>query len=369
MKHQPSVLIVSASAGTGHLAAANALMGAFAARHPGVHAEHVDLLQLAPAWVRAVYSTGFEMVAAKAPRLWKGIYRATDGAAHDRAHWGPAAERLLFRSFRRLLRVRRWDLCLSTHFLPCQLGAGRPGFPPFELVVTDFEVHRIWVQRGVRRYFVATRAMAAELHARLPRVEVMATGIPISPAVAEAPGRDEARAALGLPAGRRIVLIAGGGLGIGVEESTLAALEGAPEDVLLIAVCGRNQAARERLTGLKAPPERLQVHGYLQGLVQWMAAADLIATKPGGLSVSESLALGRPLLLTRPIPGAEEGNTRAVTAEGAALAARSTAEMRAAFGRAFSEPGLLDRLAESARRIGHADAAARVVDAVVERLQ
>jgi len=369
MKRQPSVLIVSASAGTGHLAAANALMGAFAERHPDLHAEHVDLLRLAPAWVRAVYSTGFEVVAARAPRLWKGIYLATDGTTHDAALWAPAAERLLFRSFRRLLRVRSWDLCLSTHFLPCQLGARRPGFPPFEMVVTDFELHRIWVQRGVRRYFVATEAMAAELRGRLPRVQVLATGIPISPAVANAPPCGAARAELGLPLDRRIVLIAGGGLGIGVEESALAALEGAPADVLLIAVCGRNQAARERLAGLRVAPERLQVHGYLSGLVPWMAAADLIATKPGGLSVSEALALGRPLRLTRPIPGAEEGNTRAVTAEGAALAARTTAEMRAAFARAFGEPGLLEGLSEAARRIGRADAAARVADAVAERVR
>lgn len=360
-----SVLVVSASTGTGHMRAADAVTTAFAERHPRVAVEHVDLLGIAPRWVRAVYGTAYEMVAARAPRLWKEIYRLTDGDEHDRARWGPAAQRVLFRSFRWLLRSRPWSACLCTHFLPCQLAAGRAGFPPFGLVVTDFELHRVWVQRGVARYFVATEALVGELRTRAPGVPAVATGIPIDPGFSRAPGRGEARARLGLEADRPMTLVVGGGLGIGVEEAAVAALESAPDGVMVVAVCGRNETAREHLRGLGVTPERLQVHGYLPGLVTWMAAADLVATKPGGLTVSEALALGRPLLLTRPIPGAEEGNTRAVTAAGAALAARSAAEIRSGFARAFVEPGLLERLSATARALGRPDAAVRVADEVL----
>jgi processive 1,2-diacylglycerol beta-glucosyltransferase len=171
-----------------------------------------------------------------------------------------------------------------------------------------------------------------------------------------------------LPLDRQIVLVVGGGLGIGVEETTLAALAAAPDGVQIVVVCGRNEVARQRLAALGVGEERLQVHGYLPGLVSWMSAADLVATKPGGLSVSEALALGRPLLLTRPIPGAEEGNTRAVMAEGAALVARTDGEIREAFARVFGDAALLASLSETARRIGRADSAARVVDSVAARL-
>src|SRR6185436_18185116 len=118
------LLIVSASTGTGHLRAAHALVGA-AWAHGEVHPEHVDLLECAPAWVRSVYGAGYEVLAARAPWAWNGVYRATDGRRADGARWGAAALRLLFRDFRRLVRGGGWDACLCTHFLPCQLGGGR----------------------------------------------------------------------------------------------------------------------------------------------------------------------------------------------------------------------------------------------------
>jgi processive 1,2-diacylglycerol beta-glucosyltransferase len=232
------------------------------------------------------------------------------------------------------------------------------------MVITDFTLHRCWAQPRVRRYFVATETLAAELRGRIPGARVDATGIPVSPAVAAAPTRAEARAALELDVERPVALVMGGGLGIGVEEAVEAALASTPAEVQVVAVCARNEAARARLSALGIDDARLRVRGFERGMERWLAAADVVASKPGGLTTSEALALGKPLLLTRPIPGAEEGNTRAVVAEGAALAAHDDAEMRAAFARLFAEPGLLERLSAAARRIGRPRAAEAVVDAV-----
>ncbi|HEX8274292.1 MAG TPA: glycosyltransferase [Longimicrobiaceae bacterium] len=362
--HSNAVLIVSASTGTGHARAAEALRGALADRDPGLRVEHVDLLELAPRWVRAAYGSGFELMVARAPWLWERIYRRTDGDDRDRARWGPLAQRLLFREFSRLLLASPWRLCLCTHFLPCQLAAGRPGLPPFALSVTDFTLHRCWVQPGVRRYFVATDALAAELRPRVRGARVDATGIPIAGSFAAAPPREEARRALGLDAGRRTVLVMGGGLGLGVEEMATATLASGVRDLQVVAVCGRSADARERLEALGLPPERLRVCGYVDGVERYLAAADVVVTKPGGLTSSEALALGRPLLLTRPIPGQEVGNTRALTAAGAALAAPDGRALRGAVEEAFGAPGLLAGLADAARRIGRPAAAADVAEAV-----
>jgi processive 1,2-diacylglycerol beta-glucosyltransferase len=360
------VLIVSASTGTGHLRAAEALHDALVARGSAGRVEHVDLLALAPRLVRATYGSGYEVVAARAPRLWNHIYRLTDGDDADRARWAPLAAPLLFRAFRRLLLSHPWRLCLCTHFLPCQLAAGGAGLPPFALAITDFTLHRFWVQRAVRRYFVATDALAADLRRRAPGVRVDATGIPVAPAFAAPPERAVARAALGWDTDRPVVVVMGGGLGLGVEEAACAALATVPREVQVVAVCGRNEAGRARLASLGLPEERLRVLGYVGGVERLLAAADVVATKPGGLTVSEAVALGRPLVLLRPIPGAEEGNTRALTEAGAALPGQDEAAMRAAFGRVFREAGLRERLAAGARQIGRPGSAAAVAG-LVER--
>lgn len=362
---RPAVLIVSAANGTGHIRAAEAVREAFAAREPGLHVEHVELLSIAPGWVRTFYGSLFETVVSRAPRLWKEIYRVTDGSDQNRARWGPVAHRTLFREFRRLLKSGPWRVCLATHFLPAQLAAGRFGLPPLALVITDFGLHRFWVQRGVAQYFVATETMRNDLRRRrVRRTRIEVTGIPIAPAFAHAPSRHDARAELGLAQDRPVVVVMGGGLGIGVDEGVTAALQAAHPAVQVVAICARNEAARVRLCSLDIPPERLRVYGTVSGMERFLAAADVVAGKPGGLTVSETLAVGRPLLLTRPIPGAEEVNTRAVVQEGAGLCAATPQEMRDAFCRIFSEPGLLERLSLEARRIGRPHAAPDIVAAI-----
>jgi processive 1,2-diacylglycerol beta-glucosyltransferase len=362
---RPAVLIVSAANGTGHIRAAEAVREALAARDPGLHVEHVELLSIAPRWVRTFYGSLFETMVSRAPRLWKEIYRFTDGTDANQARWGPVAHRTLFREFRRLLKSGPWRVCVCTHFLPAQLAAGRFGLPPLSLVITDFGLHRFWVQRGVAQYFVATDTMATDLRRRrVRRSRIQVTGIPIAPAFAHAPSRAEARAELGLAHDRPVALVMGGGLGIGVEEATAAALQATYPAVQIVTICARNEAARVRLSSLGIPPERLQVHGTVRGMERFLAAADVVAGKPGGLTVSETLAVGRPLLLTRPIPGAEEVNTRAVVEEGAGLCASTEQEMRDAFHRVFAEPGLLERLSAEARRIGRPHAAPDIAAAI-----
>jgi processive 1,2-diacylglycerol beta-glucosyltransferase len=363
----PAVLIVSAANGTGHIRAADAVREAFAARDPGLQVEHVELLSIAPRWVRTFYGSLFETMVARAPRLWKEIYRVTDGDEQNHARWGPVAHRTLFREFRRLLKSGPWRVCVCTHFLPAQLAAGRFGLPPLALVITDFGLHRFWVQRGVAQYFVATDTMANDLRRRrVRRTRIEVTGIPIGPAFAHPPSCAHARTELGLAHDRPVALITGGGLGIGVEEATVAALQAAHPAAQIVAICARNEAARERLDALRLPRERLHVYGTVCGMERFLAAADVVAGKPGGLTVSESMAVGRPLLLTRPIPGAEEVNTRAVVQEGAGLCASTPAEMRDAFHRVFAEPSLLERLSAEARRIGRPHAA-RDIAAAIER--
>ena len=359
------ILVLSAAAGTGHVRAGDALAGAL--REAGAEAAHVEVLGLAPRWVCALYGRSFELLASRAPGVWRVLYEQSDGERVDRARWGPVAARTLFRRLRRLLGSRRWDYCLCTHFLPAQLLAGRGGAPPFGLVVTDFGLHRYWMQPRVQDCFVATPALAQAAALRLPRARVRALGIPTDPSFARLPAREAARRELGLDPGRPVALVAGGGLGLGLEAAVGAALGAEVPGLQLVVVCGRNVSVRDRLERWGVPADRLRVVGYTHAMDRWMAAADVVVTKPGGLTTSEALVAGRPLILTRPVPGHEQENARVLVGAEAALAAEGGGALRAALVRFFGDPALRERLAAGGRRLAAPDAARAIVGAVLER--
>jgi processive 1,2-diacylglycerol beta-glucosyltransferase len=364
----PGVLIVSAATGTGHRRAAEAVQDAFAETAPGLSVKHVDLLSLASRWVRTAYGDGFELLATRAPRIWGQVYRRTDAASPELARWGPLAHRILFREFRKLLLSRDWGACVCTHFLPGQLAAGGAGIPPFSMVITDLTLHHYWAQPRVGRYFVASERLAGELRARVPRVAVEATGIPVAPAFARAPGRAAARSELGIEADRVVALVMGGGLGIGVEETAQAAAAALVPGLQTIVICGRNAEAAARLSRRWAGDDRVRVLGYVDTVERYIAAADIVVTKPGGLTTSEVLAIGRPLLLTNAIPGQEEGNARVLTTSGAAVFAQSPAAVTGALRQILQDSGALERMAAAAREIARPMAAHRIAEVIASDL-
>lgn len=359
------VLVMSASAGMGHVSAGDALADAL--RAEGAVCEHIDVLDLAPRWVARAYAGSFEFLAHRAPRIWRGVYAWADGPDADAARWAPLARRLLFRGMKRVLGSGRWQYCLTTHFLPAQLVAGRPGIPPFGLVVTDYALHRYWVQPRVRDAFVGTRTLAEEAGRRLAGVRPWVTGIPIRPVFGRAPRMAEARALLELPADRPIALVMGGGMGVGIEAMSHATLAADVPRLLAVALCGRADEARARLER-STTRHALRTVGFTGDVERWMAAADVIVTKPGGLSTTEALAVGRPLILTRPLPGHEEANVATLVAAGAALSVPEPSGVRAQVERVFRDPALRLALAANARRTGAPNAAHDVVRIVLDGL-
>lgn len=361
------ILVVSASTGTGHHRAAEAIRESFASSDPTIHVEHVDLLDLAPRWIRATVGNGYELIATHTPRIWKQLYRRSDLPSPDLARWGPAIHRTLFREFRRLLLSCDWGACVCTHFLPGQLAAGTPGAPWFAMVVTDLTLHHFWSQPRVPQYFVANGGLADGLRARAPRSAVAVTGIPVSRRFAEAPSRAAARAALGFHPDAPTVVVMGGGLGTGIEAMATSVVQANAPGLRIVAVCGRNEEARKRLEDLAREHDRLTVRGFVTDVERYFAAADVIVTKPGGLSTAEALAVGRPLILTRPIPGQEEGNIRVLRETGVAFKARDPAALRRAVEDVFADPLRLERLTASAAALGRPWAADEIVGHVRAR--
>jgi processive 1,2-diacylglycerol beta-glucosyltransferase len=244
-------------------------------------------------------------------------------------------------------------------------GEGRR-LPPHTTVVTDFVAHSQWIARGVDRYCVAAEEVGHEFVARgIPRERVHVTGVPIRAEFAQPVDAAAARAALGLRAGAPVVLaMAGSHGGVGRLPEIVRTLERLPAPVQAIVVAGRDAALAERLRRLTSGTP-IRVAGYVADVRTLMAAADLLITKAGGMTLAEALAAELPLLLYGSLPGQERRNERFASRAGIALAARSRRDLARLLERALAEPELLEHLRERMRRMRRPDAAQRIVDEVL----
>jgi processive 1,2-diacylglycerol beta-glucosyltransferase len=364
------VLILSASAGAGHMRAAEAVLAACQQRWPEADARHFDVLTLTPPPFRRLYGKGYLDFVNRAPELVGMIYDHTNrppkNPAADRLRL--LAERLNTRPLVKLLREFDPDVVCHTHFLPAEIVAhqkrkGRVR-APHAVVITDYDVHRFWLCKGVARYFVARDENRVHLEALgEPGAAVRVTGIPIHPAFREAHDIAALRAKHQLVAGRPLLLVLCGGFGVGPIEALVASLLASVKGAQLVVVAGRNEALRQRLERVargSALPTR--VIGFTTEMHEWMALADLAVTKPGGLTTSEALALSLPIVVANAIPGQETRNATMLFEAGAAISGENPLTVGHRVARLLESPERLRAMREAARGLGRPNAAAEVAE-------
>lgn len=326
---QKRVLVLSVSAGNGHVRAADALVAHARADYPRLSVRHHDVMQLVPRWFSKVYSDLYMKLASGYPEAWGWLYRKTDREAPH--SFTARARRLVQRvcAQRLLDEVERFrpDAIVCTHFLPAEvLGAARIEKRiacPVWVQVTDFDLHQMWVHEGISGYFVANDELAYRLYAQgVPASRVVVSGIPVMPGFLCPPDRGAAAARTELDPSRMTVLMMSGGAGAGLQREWMKSLLAQHPQLQLIVLTGRNEALRRSLQDIETfYPSRLRAIGFTDDVHRLMACADLAITKPGGLSTSECLTMGLPMLLVNPIPGQEERNAAWLIQEGAAVRA------------------------------------------------
>ncbi len=319
MKTKPRVLLLSATSGAGHVRAAQALEKAFLARGDCA-VEHIDALQ-------------------HVSRLFQRVY-----------------------------------LCVATHFLPAEiiawLIAKRKLRAHNAIVVTDYDVHAMWLCRTVDRYYVAIDEAAEYLaHIGVPREKLRVTGIPIDPLFATPVNRSEARKQLGLDADATVILISAGGYGIGPVEQLVKDLLALQRPWQIAAIAGKSEKTRKRLEELakaagnlpSGSPELCPV-GFTTEMDKYMAAADLMVGKAGGLTTSEALARALPMALIEPIPGQEERNADHLLEAGAAIRCNNLPAAAWKIAALLDDSARLKRMREAARSLGRPGAATAIAE-------
>ena len=369
---QARILLLSVSAGSGHVRAAEALHAYAALHFPQLEMRHQDLMQMVPLAFRKIYTDFYLALASRLPEAWGWLYRKTDHAPEG--GWIDAIRRLLQNlCTRQLLKeVDHFapDAIICTHFLPAELlsAAKRKGrlTCPVWVQVTDFDVHRMWVHEGISGYFVANEELAFRLQAYgIAAEHIHVTGIPVMPAFSTHQERQTCARQFGLQPQAKTVLLMGGGAGIGGMEMLAAKLLEFDQQLQLIVMAGKNRSLLTALETLALRyPSRLLAVGFTDQVPALMSCADIAITKPGGLSTSECLVMGLPMVLINPIPGQEERNADFLLQEGVALRADDPVTLRYRLQCLLTHPSGLMRMRERALALAKPDAARALLQQV-----
>jgi processive 1,2-diacylglycerol beta-glucosyltransferase len=367
------VLIPAVTAGAGHLQAAAAIEEAWRASRPADTVERVDVLDFVPPLYRKLYSEGYVKVVERAPELYALLFKKTDNPAllTKLSRLRRSFARRSSPKFVKHLREVRPDAIVCTHFMPPEIigavQARTPGFDPFVAsVITDFEAHALWMEPSVKLYCVAAGETKGRLVARgVAADSVVVTGIPVAAKFSQAPDRRAVRKQLGLRDDAPVLLVLGGGFGMGPVAEILGELDKLAQPVQSVVVVGRNEKLRRELAA-RAHKHPAHVLGFATNMHELMAVADLIITKPGGLTTSEALAMGRPLFILNPIPGQEAANSDFLLGHGAAAKANRIEDLPFRLEQLIGSCELA-KMARAAKALGRPGAAQAVCDEVARR--
>lgn len=370
------VLLLSASAGAGHIRAADALEKAFkqVAGAESMEVHHIDVLNYTNKVFRHLYSKAYIDLVNKLPEVPGWVYDKLDKPwKNERRRL--ALDKLNTRPFVKLLREYHPDLIVCTHFLPAEIVSWLKAKERLSsrqvIIVTDFDVHAMWLVHHYERYFVALDEARAYLEALgIPPNKITVSGIPIDPVFAKKKDKKEMRAKHGLGPDRTTILLSAGGFGVGSVDALVSSLLPLHHPAQVVAICGRNEELKNRLTKLAArskPDAKvlLKPFGYTTEMDELMTASDLVLGKPGGLTTSEALAKGLVFVIVNPIPGQEERNSDHLLEGGVAIRCNNLPTLSYKLDRLLADPKRFASMQTNAQRMGRPDAAMEIVEQLI----
>jgi processive 1,2-diacylglycerol beta-glucosyltransferase len=368
-------LILHASAGGGHKRAAEALSKAFAAESPSTSIVLSDILEFTGPVFRNTYADGYLRLVRQVPELWGYLYDQSDRRALQpwRKNVRSVFNKINTIRFRRFFRAQAPDMVLCTHFMPLEMLSTmtreEKTTVPFYGCVTDFAVHALWIIQGVTAFYVATEEARRTLVRRgQPADTVHVTGIPIDPVFGQKGKATDARRKLGLRDDVPAVLILSGGFGVGPTLALIRSFQKSPFKCQLLVVAGANkelQQQAEREASRLSLPAR--VLGFVNNIHELMDAADVVVSKPGGLTTSEAMAKGLPMLIVDPIPGQEQRNGEYLLEHGAAGRLYEPEDASHKIAAMLGNRDQMARMRQNARQLGRPESATEIVRDVLRR--
>ncbi|MGQ3479562.1 MGDG synthase family glycosyltransferase [Paenibacillus sp. TY11] len=347
----PKILILYASYGEGHVQAARAIMDSLR-RLGRCEVQLLDLMAESHPWLNGltkfVYMQSFKTI----PQLYGWIYNITR-EMQAKSAFGHVLHSFGMRQLAVTLKKEQPDLVIHT-FPQLALPALRRKMGmnlPIVNVVTDFDLHGRWLHPDIDRYYVATEDIQQEAVQRgIPNERIIATGIPIHASFYNlsadvAPVQEQIIPPL--QADTTTLLIMAGAYGVLSGMLDICRHLSQLPQLRLLIVCGRNQQLKAELDALYADHPDIYTYGFVDYVPALMQASNLVITKPGGITLSESIASGLPILAFKPVPGQELNNALYLQQKGAARIARTTEELIQHCIDLISTPTLADEMKQA----------------------
>lgn len=316
------VLILSERFGAGHTQAAHALAVSLRKLSPHVQTRVIELGSFLNPRTAPLIIEAYRKTVSVQPRLVGFMYRTQYHKSLNRLTT-MALHRVFYTQAMTVMRQLRPDMIVCTHPIPNAVISRlrRLGLNvPLCTVITDYDAHATWVSPGVSRYLVSTPEVQAKLEAHgVPSDRIMVTGIPVHPKFWETHDRNT-KAAIRRRFGLKeipTVLVMGGGWGLIDPSRSSELLTRWRNDIQFLFCIGDNEKLRQRLLdNPRFRHENIHLIGYTQEIDQLMDVSDLLITKPGGMTCTEAMAKGIPMLFYEPLPGQEEENLHYFTEKG-----------------------------------------------------
>jgi len=364
----PRILILMVQHGASHRRAAAALRKGLLEAEPGLTVEILDGLARCARWFRAYYNSYLLPL-----KYWPSLWGWIEGLQHASSATGSSwlyrrGGKPLFRD----LETFAPDIVVATEVGMCELAAQfkRQSRARFCLVgsPTGVDVDRAWAQPEVDLFIAAPREAAEQLAAAgVPAAKVVACGPPVDPAFHCCPDRDAVRARLNLRRDAPLVLLLFGGSGFGEVRRILPQLKKLPQPFEAACIAGNNPGLERELRRQLNGHPQFHVFGWVDNLHEWMAAADLLVSKPGASTFIEAINSGLPLLAFDPLPGNERRACDLIERWQIGRWAKSPQELGAALEHWLAHPEELCRLRENAIALARPSAAHDAAVAILER--
>jgi processive 1,2-diacylglycerol beta-glucosyltransferase len=369
------ILILSVSAGSGHIRAADALVKAFGQSGCAKEVLHLDYLAYTNALFKRMYGGGYVDMVNHAPWLFGWLYKFWD-APYRLERFRQFIQKMNSAPIFKFIREYEADLIITTHFLSEEMVSCLRGRGEIQsrhaVVVTDYDVHAMWLSRNCDHFFVPLDTTAAQLKSYGVLSEnITISGIPIDPDFAVSKDKNEMRNKLGLALDVPVVLFTAGIFGMGPMEKIMNSLFHISHPVQIIVNCGKNEALQNKVNSLIQttsfnPKISLKVVGFIRQMDEYMAASDMVLGKPGGLTVSEAMSKGLPYVIVTPIPGQEEHNSDHLLEAGVAVRCNHLPTLGFQIDKLLADSQRLARMKSNALAFGKPLAAKTIVEKITE---